>query len=126
MDHLGYQNILLLLKVAYGIEVKQLIPQDICGDYMKRRQQKIPSYKPMSQPTEYFDYLHCDLGSFYLTTRRSNRFYLGIRDGARGAYYAEPMRTKSQTFDTFQKFIRQAERQSNKSLSIYVLILVGN
>ena len=38
-------------------------------------------------------------------TQRGNQFYLGIRDGATGAYYTEPMKTQSQTFDTFQKFI---------------------
>ncbi len=46
----------------------------------------------------------------------SNQFYLGVRDGATVAYYAEQMKTKSQTFDTFQKFIRQVERQSGKNL----------
>ena len=45
-----------------------------------------------------------------------NRFYLSVQDGATGAYYAEPMRTKSLTSDIFQKFIRQAERQSGKKL----------
>ncbi len=70
----------------------------------------------MSHPTEYLDYLHCDLGGPYFTTRRGNRFYLGIRDGATGACHAEPMRTKGQAFDTFQKFIPQAERQSGKKL----------
>ena len=70
----------------------------------------------MSQPSEYLDYLHCDLGGPYPITQRGNRFYLGIRDGATGAYYAEPMRTKGQTFDTFQRFIHQAERQSGKKL----------
>ncbi len=39
-----------------------------------------------------------------------------MRDGATGAYYAEPRRTKSRTFDIFQKFIRQAERWSRKKL----------
>ena len=46
----------------------------------------------------------------------SNQFYLGVRDGVTGAYYAEPMKTKSQTFDIFQKFICQVESQSGKNL----------
>ena len=116
MGHLGYQNILRLPKVADGIDIKGPIPKEICGDCMKGRQQRKPSYEPMSQPNEYLDYLHCDLGGPYPTTRRGNRFYLGIRDGATGACYAEPMRTKAQTFDTFQRFIRRAERQSGKKL----------
>ena len=78
MGHLGYQKILRFPKVADGIEVKGPIPQDICGDCMKGRQQKIPSYEPMSQPTKYLDYLHCDLDGPYPITRRGNRFYLGI------------------------------------------------
>ncbi len=64
----------------------------------------------MSRPTEYLDYLLCNLGCTYPTTRRSNVFYFDIQDGSTGACYAEPMRTKGQAFDTFQKFIRQAER----------------
>ncbi len=106
LGHLGYQNILCLPKVADGIDVKGPIPDKICGDCMKEEQQRKPSYEPMLQPGEYLDYLHCDLGDPYPTTRKDNRFYLGVCDSATGAYYAEPMRTKSQTFDTFQKFIR--------------------
>ena len=102
--------------MADGIEVKGPIPGEMCGDCIKGRQQKKPSYEPMLQPSEYLTYIHCDFGGSYPTTRRENRFYLGVRDGATGAYYAEPMRTKSQTFDIFQKFIRQAERQSGKKL----------
>ena len=83
---------------------------------MKGRQQKNPSYEPMSQPKNFLEYLHCDLGGLYPITRRDNQFYLGIRDGATKACYAEPKRTKSQTFYTFQKFICQAERLSRKKL----------
>ncbi len=88
MGHLGYQNIFCFSKVADGIEVKGPIPHDICGDSMKGRQQRIPFYEPISQPTKYLGYLHCDLGGSYLTTRKGNRFYLGIRDGTTGACYA--------------------------------------
>ncbi len=116
LGNLGYQNILRLPKVADGIDVKGLIPGEKCGDCMKRRQRRKPFYEPMLQPGEYLDYIHCDLDGSYPTIRKGNRFYLGVRDGATGAYYAKPMRIKSQTFDIFQKFIRQAERQSRKKL----------
>ena len=102
--------------MADGIDVKRPISGEMYGDCMKKRQQRKSSYEPMLQPGEYLDYIHCDLGGSYPITRRGNRFYFGVRDGATGAYYAEPMRTKSQTFDIFQKFIRQAERQSGKKL----------
>lgn len=83
---------------------------------MKGRQQKKPSYKPISQPNKYLDYLYCNLGGPYLTTWRGNRFYLGIQDRTIVACYAEPMRIKGQAFDIFQRFICQAERQSGKKL----------
>ena len=70
----------------------------------------------MSQPTEYLDYLHCNLGGPYSTTQRGNQFYLSIQDGTTRACYAKSMRTKSQTFETFQKFICQVECQSEKKL----------
>ncbi len=70
----------------------------------------------MSTSSEYLDDLHCDLGGPYTITRKGNQFYLGIRNGATGAYYAEPMRRKSQAFVKFQKFIRHTERQSGKKL----------
>ena len=38
------------------------------------------------------------------------------RDGATKVYDAQPIRTKSQIFDTIPNSIRQAERQSNKML----------
>ena len=116
MGHVGYQNIFRLLKVADEIDVKGLVPGEICGDCMKGRQQKKPFYEPISQPKEYLEYLHCNLGGSYPTTQRDNWFYLGIWDGARGTCYIEPMRTKSQIFDTFQKFICRAKRQSEKKL----------
>lgn len=53
MGHLGYQNIIRLLKVTYGIDVKRLIPREIYGDCIKEGQQKTLSYEPMSQLTEY-------------------------------------------------------------------------
>ena len=70
----------------------------------------------MSQPSKYLDYLHYDLGRPYSITWRSNQFYLGIQDDTISACYAEPMRTKIQTFDIFQRFICQAECQSGKKL----------
>ena len=78
MGHLGYQNILRLPKVADSIEIKGPIPKEIYGDCMKGRQQRKSSYEPMSQPSEYLNYLHCNLGGPYPTTWRGNRFYLGI------------------------------------------------
>ncbi len=114
LGHLDYQDILRLPKVANGIDIKRPIQGEICSDCMERRQQKKSFYEPMLQPSGYLDYIHCDLGGLYPTTRRGNQFHLGVRDGATGVYYTEPMRTKSQTFDIFQKFICQAERQSGE------------
>ncbi len=96
--------------------MKDSIHDKICGDCMKGRQQGKPSYEPTSQPTEYLDYLHCDLGGPYPTTQRGNQFYFSIRDGVAGACDAEPIRTKEQAFDKFQKFIRQVECSSGKKL----------
>ncbi len=83
---------------------------------MKRRQQRKPSYKPMSQPNKHFDHLHYDLSGPYPTNRGGNRFYLGIQNCATSEYHAKPMRTKGQAFDIFEKFIRQVERQSGNKL----------
>lgn len=100
--------------MADGINVKRLIPGEICDNYMKGRQQKKSFYEPMSKLTKYFKYLHCNLGGPYFTIERGNQFYLSIWDSATGAYYAKSMKTKNQTFDTFQKFICQVKRQSRK------------
>ncbi len=70
----------------------------------------------MSTSSEYPDDLHCDLGEPYPITQRGNWFYLGIRDGATGTYYVEPMTTKSQVFAKFQKFICHVKGQSGKKL----------
>ncbi len=40
MDHLGNENIFCLSKAANGIDVKRLIPGKICGNCMKKKQQK--------------------------------------------------------------------------------------
>lgn len=68
---------------------------------MKGKQQRKPFYQSISQPGKYIDYLYCDFGSPYPTTWRGNWFYFGIWDSTTSAYYAEPMRTKGQTFETF-------------------------
>lgn len=86
-------------------DIKELIPKKIGGNYIKKRQQKKPSYKPMSQSSEYLDYLYYNLGAPYPTTWRGNQFYLGICDSTSGACYTELMKTKDQIFDTFQRFI---------------------
>ena len=65
MGHLQYQNILKLPKVADRINVNRPIPGKICSDYIKCPHQKKPCYKPMSQPTKYFNYLYCNLGCLY-------------------------------------------------------------
>ena len=83
---------------------------------MKGRQQRKLSYEHISQPKEYLEYLHCDLGGRYPTIQRGNQFYLGIRDGAIGACYAELIRTKKQAFDKFAKLICRIKRQSGKKL----------
>lgn len=59
----------------------------------------------MSQLIEYFDYLYYNLGGPYLKTQRSNQFYLSIQDSIIEVYYTKPIKTKDQTFETFQKFI---------------------
>lgn len=101
MKHLGYQNILWLHKVADSIEIKRLILKEIYISCMKKKQLKKPSYKLMSQPSEYLDFLQCNFGGAYLIIQKSNWFYLGILDCATGKYYPELIRTKSQTFETF-------------------------
>ncbi len=116
LGHLVYENIFCLPKVANGINVKRPIPDEIFGDWMKKRQQKKPSYELILQPSKYLDYIYCDLGGPYPTTRKGNQFYISVQDVATGAYYTVSMKIKSQTFDTFQKFIRQAERQPGKKL----------
>ncbi len=93
-----------------------LILGEIYGNCMKKKQQKKPFYEPILQPSEYLDYIHCDLGGSYPTNRKSIQFYFGVRESATRAYYAESMRTKSRNFDKFQKFICQAECSSAKKL----------
>ena len=78
-----------------AIDIKGPILVEICGDYMKRKQQKKLFYKPMSQPSKYFDYLYYDFGGFYLITQRCNQFYLEIWDSTISAYYAKPMKIKN-------------------------------
>ena len=55
------------------MNIKGKIPDEIYDDCMKWRQQMKLSYELMLQPSEYLDYIHCDLDSSYLTTRRGNR-----------------------------------------------------
>ena len=112
--------------MADGIAVRGPIPADIYGDYMNGRQQKKPSYEPILHPSEYLDYIHCDLGVPYPTTRRGNRFYLGVRDCTTGVYYAEPMRTKSQILIYLKSSFVKRSASLEKSLSIYVPILGEN
>ena len=72
----------------------------------------------MLQPSEYLDYIHCDLAGPYPTNKKGNRFYLGVQNTATGPYYAEAIRIKS-------SFVKKSISLEN-SLSIYVLVLREN
>lgn len=67
-----------LPKVADNIDIKRPISTKICGNCMKRKQQRKPFYKPMSQLSKYLDYLYYDLGGPSSTTRKRIKFYLVI------------------------------------------------
>lgn len=54
--------------------------------------------------------------TWHLDNLKSHQFYLCIKNGSTTACYAEPIRTKGQTFDIFQKFICLVECQSGKKL----------
>ncbi len=60
--------------------------------------------------------IHCYFVDLYSTIKRGKQFCFSFCDGATEVYHAELLRTKSWTFDTFQKFIRQVEHQSRKKL----------
>lgn len=83
---------------------------------MKSQKQRKLFYESMTQPIEYLDYLHWDLGGSYFTTRRGNQYNLSIRDSIIRAFYAKRIKNKAQTFEIFQKFFCQAKRQSRKKL----------
>lgn len=55
------------------------------------------------------------------TIQRDNRFYLRIQNSIMGTYYANPMRTKVQTFHIFSKFICQAKLLSAKKLKYFYI-----
>ncbi len=98
MSPLTYQNIFFLLRLADSIDIERPIPREILDDYMKKREQKKPSCKPISHPTKYLDYIHCDPDGPYFITRKGDHFFLILRDCVIGKYYAEP---KNETFDIF-------------------------
>lgn len=58
--------------------------------------------------------MHCDFDSFYSTTQTSHQFYLGILNRVIETYITKLLKTKSEIFDIFQKFICQVESQSGK------------
>lgn len=58
--------------MADSIDIKESIPTEICGDCIKRKQQRKSSYKSMSQSSKYLEYLYYDLGKSYPTTQKDN------------------------------------------------------
>ncbi len=118
IDHLEYQNIIRLPKVADDIDIKKPIWREIFGDCMKRRQQRKPSYELMSHSTKYSDHLNGDLSGSYPISRISHWFFLSIWDGATGEYHTKPITTKDQ-------FVKQ-NANLKINWSIYVLILEKN
>ncbi len=83
---------------------------------MKGKQQRKLSYKSISQQSKYLDYSNGDLGNLYFITQKGNQFYFNIWNSRTEAYYAKPIRTKSQVFDIFQKFVCQIEHQSENKI----------
>ena len=99
-----------------GIEVKDLIFAEICGDCMKKRQQQKLSHYPMCIISKYLYNLHCDLDGPYLITWRCNQSYFSIQDSTTRAYYTKPRRIKSLLFAKLRKFICRTKKQFEKKL----------
>ncbi len=70
----------------------------------------------MSQLSKLLEYLYCNYISLLNTTQKSNEFYCRYWNGATETYPAKLMKTNSQTFYIFSKFIYQADSQSRNKL----------
>lgn len=70
----------------------------------------------MLQFCKYLEFMHLNLDVHYPTIKKSNRVYLSVWNNTTVIYYAELMKTKIQTFYSFQKLIHQARSKSRKML----------
>ncbi len=108
-----------LASMALGIQLKDPLPEKICGGYMVGRQQRKPSRELMTYATKFLELLHCDFGRLLLSTKYGYIFYISFYDNATGNYYIKPLRHKSQVFDEFLKFITWVQTQSGNKLKRY-------
>ncbi len=105
--------------IALGIQLKGLLPEEICEGCMVGRQQCKISREPMTRVTKFLELLHSDLGEPLPSTKFRYIFYISFYNNVTGTYYVKPLRHKSQAFDEFLKFVTWAQTQYGNKLKRY-------
>ncbi len=94
-----------LASMFLGIQLKSLLPEEICGGYMVGRQQRKPSRERKTRATEFLELLQSDLGRLLPFTKYRYIFHISFYDDTTETYYVKSLRHKSQAFDEFLKFV---------------------
>ncbi len=126
MDQLGYENILWLPEIADHIDAKGPIPREICGNCMKKKQQRKPSYKLMSKPNEYLEYLHWILAALILPLEGVISFILVFEMVQQGNITLNLWKPKVSFLIYFKSLFIKRNANLEISWSIYVPILKKN
>ncbi len=119
LAHLSYKAIVQLTSMAFGIQLKSPLPEEICGRCIVGKQQRKPFREPMTRATKFLELLHSDLGGPLSSTKYRDIFYISFYDNATRTYYVKPLRHKSQAIDEFSKFVTWALTQSGNKLKRY-------
>ena len=116
MGHLGYHNLLKLNQLATGALIIGPVPEEICGDCMVGRQQRLVNRSPRSRDPEFLGIIHTDLGGPYTPTRYGERYFMTLKDDATGVVWVFLLKTKGQTLDKFKQFKAWIEKQSGQKI----------
>ncbi len=87
MGHLDYWSLLELPKLAYGIDINEPAPTEICSGCIKDRSQRKLSRTSMTRAKEFLEERHIDLGGPLPPTHLGEQYYIIFYDHVTETYY---------------------------------------
>ena len=96
---------------AENVDIQGSIPEGICGDCMKGRQQRKPSRTLMIRSTQPLHHIHSDLMGPLPTTRRGERYLMILKNDYTRAQWIYSLKTKNMAFSKFKEFKAMLEKQ---------------
>ena len=104
IGHLGYRSLKTLKNISTGMDFKETVPKELCGDCRKGNQTRQPSRIPMSQLTKFLGCVHSDLERPFPRTRQGYRYYISFLEESTGLIDVKQLKYKDDALTAFKNY----------------------